>query len=157
MALFSPVLPVFGCSFPRIKGGKLEICGSGGTRFQPVYVGDVADAVLGHRGRGDQSARSYELGGPCVYSFTEIMRLVMAETNRCRLIVPVPFWLGSIIGFFGEWLPVPPITRDQVATLRRDNVLSGDLPGLEGSGDRADRGGSDPADLSRHLPARWPV
>jgi len=134
MALFSPFLPVFGCSFPRIKGGKLEICGSGGTRFQPVYAGDVADAAL--RGIEDKatSGKIYELGGPCVYSFTEIMRLVMAETNRCRLIVPVPFWLGSIIGFFGEWLPVPPITRDQVATLRRDNVLSGDLPGLKDLG-----------------------
>jgi len=131
MSQFSPVLPVFGCSLPTMKNGKLDIYGSGGTRFQPVYVGNVADAVV--KGIEDTmtTGKTYELAGPRVYSFVEIMRLVLAETNRCRLIAPVPFWLGSIMGLFGEILPIPPITRDQVATLKRDSVPSGDLPGLK--------------------------
>lgn len=134
MAQCSPFLPVFGCSCPRRKDGKLDFYGSGGTRFQPVYVGDVADAVM--RGIEDNatSGKTYELAGPRSYSFTEIMRLVMAETNRSRLMVPIPFWVGSIIGFFGELLPIPPITRDQVATLKRDNVPAGDMPGLQDLG-----------------------
>lgn len=134
MSLLSPFLPVFGCSRPRMKDGKLEICGSGGTKFQPVYVGDVADAVM--KGVEDAATRgkTYELAGPRVYSFAEVMRLVMAETNRRRLLLPIPFWVGSIIGFFAEWLPVPPITRDQVASLRADNVAKGEMPGLQDLG-----------------------
>ena len=130
MSQFSPFLPVFGCSMPRFRDGKLDLYGSGGTRFQPVYVGDVADAVM--KGIEDRATtgKVYELGGPRVYSFVDIMRLVMAETNRRRIILPIPFWLGAIMGFFGELLPIPPLTRDQVTTLKSDNVLTGNLPGL---------------------------
>jgi NADH dehydrogenase len=134
MAQVSPGLPVFGCPFPRLKDGKLDLYGSGGTKFQPVYVGDVAEAVM--KGIEDAATRgkTYELGGPRVYSSVEIMRMVLAETGRRRLIVPLPFWLGSILGFFGGLLPVPPITRDQVALLKSDNVVSGKLPGLRDLG-----------------------
>lgn len=134
MAQISPFLPVFGCPFPRLKQGKLDLYGAGGTKFQPVYVGDVADAVI--KSVEDEATRGkiYELGGPQVYSFVEIMRLVMAETDRSRMIVPVPFWIGSIMGFFSEFLPVPPITRDQIRLLKTDNVLSGKLPTLRDMG-----------------------
>jgi uncharacterized protein YbjT (DUF2867 family) len=134
MSLLSPFLPVFGCPFPRIKDGAPDLYGTGGTKFQPVYVGDVADAVV--KGIEDETTkgRIYELGGPRVYSFVEVMRMVMAETGRCRAIVPVPFWLGSILGFFGELLPVPPITRDQVTQLKTDNVVGGKLPTLRDLG-----------------------
>jgi uncharacterized protein YbjT (DUF2867 family) len=134
MAQVSPFLPVFGCPFPRLKNGKLDLYGAGGTKFQPVYVGDVADAVV--EGIEDEATRGkiYELGGPRVYSFVEIMRLVMAETGRSRLILPVPFWVGSILGFFSELLPVPPITRDQIRLLKADNVLGGKLPTLRDLG-----------------------
>jgi len=131
MSQFSPFLPVFGCGLPRMKDGKPSLLGSGGTRFQPVYVGDVADAVLMGVMAKATTGNTYELGGPRIYTFAEIMRFVMAETNRKRILVPVPFWVGATMGFFAEWLPVPPITRDQVATLRRDNVLKGDKPGLK--------------------------
>ena len=134
MAQFSPFLPVFGCPFPRLNHGKLNLYGSGGTKFQPVYVGDVADAVL--KGLEDEATKgkTYELGGPRVYSFLEIMRMVMAETDRCRLIVPVPFWVGSILALFSELWPVPPITRDQIRLLKADNVVSGKLPTLRDLG-----------------------
>lgn len=133
MSVFSPVLPVFGAS-PRMKDGKLDLCGSGGTRFQPVYVGDVADAALKGIEDTATTGKTYELAGPRVYSFAEVMRTVLSETNRRRILLPIPFWVGSIIGFFAEWLPIPPITRDQVATLRSDNVLKGDMPGLKALG-----------------------
>lgn len=134
MAQFSPVLPVFGCPPPRLKQGKLDCYGSGGTKFQPVHVGDVADAVM--KGIEDASTKGkiYELGGPRVYSSLEIMRLVLTETGRRRLVVPLPFWLGTIIGCFGGLLPVPPITSDQVALLKTDNVVSGKLPQLRDLG-----------------------
>jgi uncharacterized protein YbjT (DUF2867 family) len=134
MAQISPFLPVFGCPFPRLKNGKLDFYGTGGTKFQPVYVGDVADAVV--KGIEDEATKgkTYELGGPRVYSFVDVMRMVMAETGRSRAIVPVPFWVGSILGFFGEILPIPPITRDQVTLLKTDNVLSGKLPTLRDLG-----------------------
>lgn len=134
MALLSPFLPVFGCPFPRIRDGRLDCYGDGGTRFQPVYVGDVADAVLTAIDDGSTVGKTYQLGGPTVYSFVEIMRLVLQETGRTRCLVPIPFWLGSIIGTMAGMLPVPPLTRDQVAMLKSDNVVSGDLPTLKDLG-----------------------
>lgn len=124
MMLWSPFLPVFGCPPPRFAGGRLDLYGDGGTKFQPVYVGDVADAVMRGLTVTATRGRTYELGGPRIYSFVEIMRLVLRETNRRRLIVPIPFWAGSLIGLFAELLPAPPLTRDQVTLLKSDNVVS---------------------------------
>ena len=134
MALFSPFLPVFGCPFPRVRNGRLDFYGSGGTKFQPVYVGDVADAAMKGLDNDAAEGKTYELGGPRIYSSVEVMRLVMAETGRRRPILPLPFWLGSMVGFLAEFLPSPPITRDQVKLLRTDNVVSGKLPGLRDLG-----------------------
>ena len=134
MALLSPFLPVFGCPMPGIRKGRLDLYGDGGTKFQPVYVGDVADAVM--KGIEDRSTSGtvYQLGGPTVYSFVEIMNLILREIGRTRMLLPIPFWLGSLIGTFAGLLPVPPITRDQVAMLRADNVVSGNLPILKDLG-----------------------
>ena len=134
MAQFSPFLPVFGCPLPRFRNGRLDCYGDGGTKFQPVYVGDVADAVVKCIEDPSAQGKIYELAGPRTYSSVEVMRLVMAETGRRRLIVPVPFWLGSILGLFGGLLPTPPLTVDQVKLLKKDNVASGKLPGLRDLG-----------------------
>lgn len=108
----------------------LPLIGFGHTRFQPVYVGDVAEAMARLLDDPASAGKTYELGGPRVYSFREIMALVLRETGRNRLLVPLPYPLAMLQARFLELLPVPPLTRDQVQLLKRDNVVGGDAPGL---------------------------
>ena len=112
----------------------LPLIGGGQQKFQPVYVGDVADVIVAAALDPQYAGRTYELGGPTVYTFEELMNLTMAETGRHVGLVPVPFELAKIKAFFAELLPVPPLTRDQVELLKYDNVCSGDLPGLKEMG-----------------------
>lgn len=127
MAQFPIPLPVFGCGFPRLTTEGIKIYGDGGTRFQPVYVGDVAAAIVACLENKDAQGKVYELGGPRVYSFCEIMQLMLQMTRRRRPLIPVPFGIASVIGFFAEFLPKPLLTRDQVKQLAVDNVVSGDV------------------------------
>ncbi|BBK45010.1 3-beta-hydroxy-Delta(5)-steroid dehydrogenase [Allostella vacuolata] len=108
----------------------LPLIGGGQTKFQPVYVGDVAEAVAHALADPATAGRTYELGGPTVYSFADLMRLMLRQIGRRRCLVPVPFGLARAKAWFLEKLPVPPLTRDQVRMLERDNVV-GDGPGLE--------------------------
>ena len=119
LARMSPALPLFG-------GGE--------TRFQPVYVADVADAVVA--GLTDTAARgkTYELGGPKVASFAELMALTLGEIRRKRLLVSIPFFVGDIQATFAGLLPNPPVTRDQMKSLRTDNVVSADAATLDDLG-----------------------
>ena len=112
----------------------LPLKGGGEQKFQPVYVGDVADAIVKALTDSSAAGRTYELCGPTVYSFKELMELVMSETGRHVGLVPVPFELARIKAFFLELLPVPPLTRDQVELLRSDNIATGNLPGLKDLG-----------------------
>lgn len=130
LAQFSPVLPVFGCSRPRFGDGGFDLCGGGGVKFQPVYVGDVADAMMACLADPACAGKTYELGGPATCSFKEIMEMVLRETGRNRLLLPIPYWLGKIEAVFLQLLPKPLLTTDQVELLKRDNILSGKLPGL---------------------------
>ncbi len=116
LAQISPVLPLIG----------------GATRFQPVYVGDLADAITAAAHRDDSRGRTYELGGPRTYSFRELMELMLREIRRKRLLVPVPWRVAEVVGGLLEKVPViaPPLTRDQVEMLKTDNVVSGQAPGL---------------------------
>jgi NADH dehydrogenase len=120
MARFSPVLPLIG-------GGR--------TRFQPVYVADVADAAatildapvdapFAHAGK------TYELTGPRTYSFRELMELLLAEIGRRRILLPIPWGLARLQASVLGLLPVPPLTLDQVKLLERDNIASGQAPGF---------------------------
>ncbi len=109
MARFSPVLPLIG-------GGR--------TRFQPVYVADVAEAIARCLADPATRGKTYELGGPRVYTFKELMQLLLHEIRRRRLLVPWPFKLADMQAAVLECLPVPPLTRDQVKLLRRDNVVA---------------------------------
>jgi NADH dehydrogenase len=102
----------------------LPLIGGGHTRFQPVYAGDVADAIL--KCAKDPAARgnSYELGGPSVYSFKEMLQIILRETGRTRPLIPLPFWLAAIKGAVLQFLPGKLLTLDQVKFLKTDNVVT---------------------------------
>jgi uncharacterized protein YbjT (DUF2867 family) len=119
IARVSPVLPLIG-------GGR--------TRFAPVFVGDVAAAVAAALDRDDAPGQTYELGGPNVETLRALFELILRETNRRRLLLPVPFGLAMVPALFMELMPQPLLTRDQVRMLRRDAVPAGDLPGLAALG-----------------------
>ena len=142
LSRLTPVLPVFGCPlWPRItlfpEGGLVDIdlYGDGGTKFQPVYVGDVAEAIMRILARPEECAgKTYELGGPVIYSFKEIMELLLREIGRKRFLVPMPFGLAKFDAWFLEFWPKPLLTRDQVSLLMRDNVVSLGADGFEDLG-----------------------
>jgi uncharacterized protein YbjT (DUF2867 family) len=105
--------------------------GSGGTRLQPVHVEDVAEAIarlVGGAAGADQLC--YELGGPRTYTYAELLRSVADRIGTRARLLPVPFALWQILAFLSEFAPGAPLTRNQVALMRRDNVASPDLPGL---------------------------
>lgn len=109
----------------------LPLIGGGQTKFQPVYVGDVADAFMKCVEDKSCAGQAYELGGPTVYTFEELMQLVLHEIDAHRGLIPLPFPFATLLASVLELLPVPPLTRDQVTLLKKDNVLSGKMPGLE--------------------------
>jgi len=102
----------------------LPLIGGGHTKFQPVFVGDVASAVL--RALNDPSTRgkTYELGGPTIYTFKELMQVILRETCRKRLLLPIPFSIAAFQAFFLQFMPKPLLTPDQVTLLRSDNIVS---------------------------------
>jgi NADH dehydrogenase len=102
----------------------LPLIGGGVTRFQPVYVGDVAAAFAAALEGKARPGTTYELGGPEVKTFEELMEIMLREIGRKRLLVPIPFALARLQAFFLEFLPTPPLTRDQVALLHNDSVVS---------------------------------
>jgi NADH dehydrogenase len=112
----------------------LPLIGGGATRFQPVYVGDVAQAVAGALALPEAEGRTFELGGPQVYSFRDLMALMLEVIQRRRVLAPIPFPLAMLLGRSGDFAAAlgltPPITTDQVALLRADNVVSPGAPGL---------------------------
>jgi uncharacterized protein YbjT (DUF2867 family) len=117
-AALSPVMPV--------------ICGQ--TRMQPVYVGDVADAIVAALLREDAAGRLYELGGPDALTFREIVAYVLKVTQRNRRLVAIPTGLARLPAAFAERLPGKPFTRDQLAMLGRDNVVAAGAAGLDALG-----------------------
>ncbi len=109
IATISPVIPLIG-------GGE--------TRLQPVYVGDVADAVVRVIDDSSTAGRTYELGGPRIYTLRALTELLLAEIRRKRLLVDLPFVLASLQARLMALLPNPPLTPDQVELLKRDNVVA---------------------------------
>jgi uncharacterized protein YbjT (DUF2867 family) len=102
----------------------LPLPGGGHTRLQPVFAGDVAEAVaLAVDGSAKRGA-TYELGGPDVQTFKELMEFTLATIARRRLLVPVPFAALKLQAELLQMLPKPPLTPDQVELLKSDNVVS---------------------------------
>jgi uncharacterized protein YbjT (DUF2867 family) len=109
MARFAPALP---------------LVGGGHTRFQPVFAGDVAQAVMAAIEGRATPGRIYELGGSDVKTFKQLMQFVLATIERRRLLVPVPFPIATLQAYVLQLLPKPLLTPDQVELLRGDNVVS---------------------------------
>jgi NADH dehydrogenase len=102
----------------------LPLIGGGHTRLQPVFAGDVAEAIADLVEKATGAGRTYEFGGPEVRTMREIMEYILAVTERSRLLIPLPFGLAKMQAWFLQFLPNPPLTPDQVELLRRDNVVS---------------------------------
>ena len=110
----------------------LPLVGGGETRFQPVYVDDVAAAVVRVLTDPALAGQTFELGGPNVYTFRALMELMIKVTGQKRGLVPLSFGMARAMGRVCEMIPLitPPITRNQVEMLRSDNVCSGACPVL---------------------------
>jgi len=103
----------------------LPLIGGGATRFQPVFVGDVADAITKTLSQTEARGQIYELGGPQIYSFRALLELILLETNRRRSFINLPWPLAKLHAGLHELLPLPRplITRDQVEMLKTDAVI----------------------------------
>ena len=110
-------------AFARISPA-LPLIGGGTTRFQPVFVGDVAAAVANAVDGKAKPGTIYELGGPEIKTFEELMRYILATIERKRLLIPVPYFAAKIKAALLQYMPKPPITPDQVELLKVDNVVS---------------------------------
>jgi uncharacterized protein YbjT (DUF2867 family) len=114
MAMSLPVMPV--------------ICGD--TKFQPVFVGDVADAIMAVLANPATAGHVFELGGPRVWTFREILSWILKETRRNRPLLEIPMGLARLQARIGELVPGKPFTRDQLLLLGRDNVVGAGMAGL---------------------------
>lgn len=108
LARRSPILPLFG---------------TGRTRLQPVFVGNVAEACVSTLTDPSAKGQVYELGGPRIYSYKDLLRLVLRHLDTTRALVPVPFLVWDTLAALMAFLPNPPLTRDQVTLMRRDNIV----------------------------------
>jgi uncharacterized protein YbjT (DUF2867 family) len=109
MARFSPVVPLIG---------------GGATPCQPVFVGDIAEAVARLIDEGQASGKTYELGGPEVASMKDITKFTLDTVYRKRLMLPLPWGISKLLGSIAAWMPGSPLTGDQVELLKVDNVVS---------------------------------
>jgi NADH dehydrogenase len=122
MARFASYLPL----------GAIPLIGGGKTKFQPLYVGDAADAIVAGLDRDDARGKTYELGGPRVFSFKELMQFMLRTIDRQVMLAPLPLVFAYPLGLLLEWgfklnpLMQTPLTGDQVIMLYRDNAVGAD-------------------------------
>jgi uncharacterized protein YbjT (DUF2867 family) len=102
----------------------LPLVGGGETKFQPVFVGDVAEALARAVDGQARPGATYELGGREVKSFKQLMEYVLAVTERRRLLIPLPFAIARLQAMVLQFMPKPLLTPDQVELLKSDNVVS---------------------------------
>ncbi|MCA3417014.1 MAG: complex I NDUFA9 subunit family protein [Roseomonas sp.] len=107
---------------------------AGDTRFQPVYVGDVADAAMAALADPSAAGKVFELGGPRVMSMRQVLRYILDVTGRRRPMIALPEGFVRLQARLGELLPTPPLTRDQLILLGKDNVVSPNASGFQALG-----------------------
>jgi NADH dehydrogenase len=110
IAKFSPFMPLIG---------------GGDTRFQPIYVGDVAKAIVQCliKDSNEVCSKIFELAGPKIYSIKEIYRIIFHLNKIKRFMITIPYCVAKVEAFFLEFLPRPLLTMDQVELLKTDNIL----------------------------------
>jgi uncharacterized protein YbjT (DUF2867 family) len=114
IARLSPIMPVI----------------AGGTKMQPVFVGDVADAVMAALASPATKGRIFELGGPMVWTFRDLLAFILKTTHRNRPLVDIPAGLARLQAAVLQHAPGKPLTPDQLLMLAHDNVVSAGTPGL---------------------------
>ena len=119
IAQFSPALPLIG-------GGR--------TKFAPIYVGDVAKAIVKVLELNNSGSKIYELGGPENYSFKELMEILLTEIKKKRFLAPIPFSVAKFQSYFLQMMANPLLTPDQVEMLKYNNIVSGNYPTLKDLG-----------------------
>ena len=119
IAQFSPILPLIG---------------SGKTKFAPIYVGDVAKAIVKALELNNSEFKIYELGGPENYSFKELMEILLKEIKKKRFLIPIPFSAAKFQSYFFQLMKNPPLTSDQVEMLKYNNIVTGEYPTLKDLG-----------------------
>jgi len=119
IAQFSPALPLIG-------GGK--------TKFSPIYVGDVARAIVKALRLNNSEPEIFELGGPENYSFKQLMEILLTEIKKKRFLISIPWGFAKFQSYFLQMLPNPLLTPDQVELLKYSNIISGDYPTLKDLG-----------------------
>ena len=119
MAMFAPALPL-------LAGGK--------TKFQPIFVGDVAESIIYCLTNSQTNGQIYEIGGPSVYSFKDLLSYTLSSINKKRALIPVPIFAMQVPAAMASILPNPPITRDQLLMLDTDNIVNGDMPDITSFG-----------------------
>jgi NADH dehydrogenase len=119
LAQFSPILPLIG-------GGK--------TKFAPVYVSDVAKAIVKALELNNSEPKIYELGGPENYSFKELMEILLIEIKKKRLLINIPFGVAKFNSYFLQMMPNPLLTPDQVELLKYNNIVTGEHSALKDLG-----------------------
>jgi uncharacterized protein YbjT (DUF2867 family) len=119
LAQISPVLPLVG-------GGK--------TKFAPIYVGDIAEAIVKTLNINNDQPKIYELGGPENYSFKELMKILLTEIKKKRLLISIPYGFAKFQSYFLQMMPNPLLTPDQVELLKNNSVVSGNYPVLKDLG-----------------------
>ena len=119
IAQFSPALPLIG-------GGR--------TKFAPIYVGDVAKAIVKVLELNNSGSKIYELGGPENYSFKELMEILLTEIKKKRFLASIPFRAAKFQSYFLQMMPNPLLTPDQVEMLKYNNIVSGNYPTLKDFG-----------------------
>ena len=137
MTQILPVLPVMGAPLlPTINlNGEtlfdIDWLGDGGCKFQPAYVGNVAEAMHEVICKRNTAGEIFSLGGPKIYSFKELMQLVLQVTDRNRLLIPMPTAIASFQALFLQLLPKPILTPDQVSLMEVDNIVPDGEQGFE--------------------------
>ena len=119
LAQFSPALPLIG---------------EGKTKFSPIYVGDVAKAIVKAIELNNSGCKIYELGGPENYSFKELMNILLTQIKKKRFLLPIPFNVAKLQSYFLQMFPKPLLTPDQVELLKYNNIVTGEYPTLQDLG-----------------------